>query len=160
MCSLISLVPSLFLSSPSSFSLPSFFFLSFSRSLSLLSSLLSSLFFLNNNDKALTCLNVSVSVRGLRSIPCWPNMFAACKKQLPWCFLCKPRATWNEVGLHLCWKWVLCLVVFAMCLCLVVFVCVWLCLFVFGCVSMRHYVIVCVVFVVWLVAVDALAVVW
>ena len=25
--------------------------------------------------------------------------------------LCKPRATWNEVGLHLCWKWVLCLVV-------------------------------------------------
>ena len=26
--------------------------------------------------------------------------------------LCKPRATWNEVGLHLCWKWVLCLVVF------------------------------------------------
>ena len=26
--------------------------------------------------------------------------------------LCKPRATWNEVGLYLCWKWVLCLVVF------------------------------------------------
>ena len=51
--------------------------------------------------------------------------------------LCKPRATWNEVGLHLCWKWVLCLVVFVMCLCLVMF----------GCVSMRYYVIVCVVFV-------------
>ena len=45
-------------------------------------------------------------------IPCWPNMFAACKKQLSWCFLCKSRATWNEVGLYLCWKWVLCLVVF------------------------------------------------
>ena len=27
--------------------------------------------------------------------------------------LCKPRATWNEVGLYLCWKWVLCLVVFS-----------------------------------------------
>ena len=26
--------------------------------------------------------------------------------------LCKPRATWNEVGLYPCWKWVLCLVVF------------------------------------------------
>ena len=64
--------------------------------------------------------------------------------------LCKPRATWNEVGLYLCWKWVLCLVVSGMCLCLVVF----------GCVSMRYYVIVCVVFVVLLVAVDALAVVW
>ena len=25
--------------------------------------------------------------------------------------LCKPRATWNEVVLYLCWKWVLCLVV-------------------------------------------------
>ena len=22
--------------------------------------------------------------------------------------LCKPRATWNEVGLYLCWKWVMC----------------------------------------------------
>ena len=31
---------------------------------------------------------------------------------------------------------------------------------VFGCESMRYYVIVCVVFVVLLVAVDALAVVW
>ena len=27
--------------------------------------------------------------------------------------LCKPHATWNEVGLYLCWKWVLCLVVFS-----------------------------------------------
>ena len=35
-----------------------------------------------------------------------------------------------------------------------------LCLVVFGCVSMRCHVIVCVVFVVLLVAVDALAVVW
>ena len=61
--------------------------------------------------------------------------------------LCKPRATWNEVGLHLCWKWVLCLVVFVMCLCLV-------------CVSMCWYVLVCVVFVVLLVTVDALGVVW
>ena len=26
--------------------------------------------------------------------------------------LCKPRATWNEVGLYLRWKWVMCLVVF------------------------------------------------
>ena len=34
-----------------------------------------------------------------------------CKKQLSWYKLCKPRATWNEVGLCLCWKWVLCLVV-------------------------------------------------
>ena len=25
--------------------------------------------------------------------------------------LCKPRATWNEVGLYLCWKWVMCLFV-------------------------------------------------
>ena len=25
--------------------------------------------------------------------------------------LCEPRATWNEVGLYLCWKWVLCVVV-------------------------------------------------
>ena len=64
--------------------------------------------------------------------------------------LCKPRATWNEVGLHLCWKWVLCLVVFVICLCLVVF----------GCVSMYYHVTVCVVFVVLLVAVDALTVVW
>ena len=31
--------------------------------------------------------------------------------------LCEPRATWNEVGLYLCWKWVV-----------LVFVCVWLCL--------------------------------
>ena len=41
-----------------------------------------------------------------------------------------------------------------------VFGCVWLYLVVFGCVTMRYYVIVCVVFVVLLVAVDALAVVW
>ena len=59
--------------------------------------------------------------------------------------LCKPRATWNEVGLHLCWNWVLCLVVL---------------LVVFGCVGMRWYAMICVVFVVLLVAVDALAVVW
>ena len=26
-------------------------------------------------------------------------------------FLCKPRATWNDVGLYLCWKWVMCLFV-------------------------------------------------
>ena len=64
--------------------------------------------------------------------------------------LCKPRATWNEVGLQLCWKWVLCLVVFVMCLCLLVFGCVWLCF----CVIVR------VVFVLLLVAVDALDVVW
>ena len=24
-------------------------------------------------------------------------------------FLCNPCATWNEVGLYLCWKWVMCL---------------------------------------------------
>ena len=24
-------------------------------------------------------------------------------------FLCKPRATLNEVGMYLCWKWVMCL---------------------------------------------------
>ena len=34
--------------------------------------------------------------------------------------LCKPRATWSEVGLYLCWIWVICL-------CLFVFGCVWLC---------------------------------
>ena len=37
--------------------------------------------------------------------------------------LCKPRATWNEVGLYLCWKWV-------MCLCLYVSVCVCMCQYV------------------------------
>ena len=60
------------------------------------------------------------------------------------------RATWNEVGLYLCCKRVLCLVVFVMCSCLVVF----------GCVNMCCYVIVNVVYVVLLVVVDALAVVW
>ena len=53
--------------------------------------------------------------------------------------LCKPRATWNEVGRPLLEMGVV-----------FVFGCVWLCL----------VVLVCVVFVVLLVAVDALAVVW
>ena len=35
-------------------------------------------------------------------------------------YRCKPRATWNEVGMYLCWKWV-------MCLCLVAFGYVWSC---------------------------------
>ena len=30
-------------------------------------------------------------------------------------FVCKARAIWKEVGLCLCWKWVLCLVVFGRC---------------------------------------------
>ena len=33
-------------------------------------------------NTALTCL--SVRVRGPWPIPCWPNMFASCKKQLSW----------------------------------------------------------------------------
>ena len=41
-----------------------------------------------------------------------------------------------------------------------VFGCVWLCLVVFGCVWLCYNVTVCVVFIVLLVAVDALAVVW
>ena len=86
----LSLVPSLFLST--------FFFLSsvvlFIRSLSLLSFLLSSLFSVLSATMtmitrpvgslcvhtALTCQ--SVRVHGPWPIPCWPNMFAACKKQL------------------------------------------------------------------------------
>ena len=54
--------------------------------------------------------------------------------------LCKPHATWNEVGLYVCWKWV-------MCLCLVVLACVSMCCLrcVVGCLS---------------VGVDALVVVW
>ena len=71
--------------------------------------------------------------------------------------LCKPGATWNEVVLYLCWKWV---VVFGGVCDVFEFGCVWLCLVVFGCVSMCYYVTVCVVFVASLVAVDALAVVW
>ena len=49
-------------------------------------------------------------------------------------FLCKPRATWNEVGLCLCWKWLLCLVVFGG---------VWWCWYVLVC----QYVLVCVKYV-------------
>ena len=84
--------PSLFLSSflLSLFlrSLPSYF----SRSLSLLSSLLSSLsatmtmitrpFGSLCVNTALTCLSVRVPV--LRHIPCLANMFVSCKKQLSW----------------------------------------------------------------------------
>ena len=51
-------------------------------------------------------------MQGPWPIPCRSHMFASCKKQMSWCCLCKPRATWNEVCLYLCWKWVLCLVVF------------------------------------------------
>ena len=51
-----------------------------------------------------------VGVRGPWPIPCWSNMFASCKKQFVQVFLCKPRATWNEVGLYLCWKKRMCLV--------------------------------------------------
>ena len=50
-------------------------------------------------------------------------------------FVCKPRAIWKEVGMCLCWKWVLCS-----------------CLFVFGGVSMCEHALFCVVFVVLLVA--------
>ena len=52
--------------------------------------------------------------------------------------LCKPRAAWNELGMCLRWKWVLCLEMGDE----IVFGCVWLCLFVS----------VCVVFVMLLVA--------
>ena len=27
------------------------------------------------------------------------------QETIVWVFLCKPRATWNEVGLYLCWSW-------------------------------------------------------
>ena len=80
------------------------------------------LFSLSNNDNDHSSSRLSLYAQlwlALRArvqrpwpIPCRSDMFASCKKQLPWCFLCKPRATWKEVGLYLCWKWVLCLVVF------------------------------------------------
>ena len=112
--------PSLFLSSflLSLFlrSLPSYF----SPSHSLLSSF--SLFSLSNDDndhssswhslcntKALTCL--SVSVRGLRSIPCLANMFASCRKQLSW-YNCR-----SLVPLGMKWA----------CICAGNKCCVWLC---------------------------------
>ena len=112
--------PSLFLSFLSfSLSLPSYF----SRSLSLLSSLLSSLSATMTMitrpvgslcvHTALTC--ECVGVRVLWLIPCLAELVRIKKK------LCKPGATWNEVALHLCWKWVMCLV------CLVVFGCVSMC---------------------------------
>ena len=35
--------------------------------------------------------------------PCWANMFTSCKKHLfVEVSLCKPRATWNELGLYPC----------------------------------------------------------
>ena len=82
---LSSLLVSLFLRSLHSY---------FSRYLSLLSSLLSSLSATMTMitrpvgslslsvHTALTCH--SVRVRGPWPIPCWPNMFASCKKQLSW----------------------------------------------------------------------------
>ena len=58
--------------------------LSFSRSLSLLSSFVLFLFSIGSLcvHTALTCQ--SVRVRGPWPIPCWSNMFASCTKQLSW----------------------------------------------------------------------------
>ena len=33
------------------------------------------------------------------------DIFTSCRKSLSWCFLCKPRTTWNEVCLYLHWRW-------------------------------------------------------
>ena len=76
-------------------------------------------------------------MQGPWPIPCRSDMFVSCKKQLSWCFLCKPRATWNEMGLYLCWKLVMC-----QCVCWYVLVCV---SNVLVCVSTCSYVFVCVV---------------
>ena len=76
---------------------------------------------------ALTCQRVRVLV--LWIIPCLAELVRMKK-------LCKPRATWNEVDMYLCWKWVMCLCV---CICL----CLCLCLFEFGCVWLCEHVVLC-----------------
>ena len=85
-------------------------------------------------NTALTCQ--SVRVHGPWSIPCWPTMFAACKKQLSW-YNC---ASLVPLGM----KWA--------CICAGNGCCVWWCLVVLLCGSMCYNVLVCVVFVVLLVA--------
>ena len=92
----------------------SFFFSSvvlFMRSLSLLSSLLSSL--VQSAlcvHTALTCLSVRVPVLWL--ILCWPNMLASCKKQLSR-YYCASLVPLGKKWACICaGKWVLCLVVF------------------------------------------------
>ena len=47
----------------------------------------------------------------------WGEHFRIMQETCVLALLCNPRASWNEVGLNLCWKWV-------MCFCLVVLVCV------------------------------------
>ena len=72
-------------------------------------------------------------------------MFVSCKKQLTW-YNCASLVPLGMKWAYICAeKWVLCLVVLVMCLCLVVVGCVWLC----------EHALLC--FVVLLVAVDALA---
>ena len=109
--SLLSLFPSLFLCSvvlfPFSLSLVHSSFSPLSATMTMITRPVGSLCV----HTALTCL--SVRVHGHWPIPCLANMFASCKKQLSWHNCGKPRAIGNEVGLYLCWKWV-------MCLCLVV----------------------------------------
>ena len=118
--------------------------LSFSSLLSLLTSRSCrlSLSSLSNNDNdhsssrslslcahtALICQRVRVPVLWL--IPCLAELVRIKK-------LCKPRATWNEVGrpvLEMGDVSVFVCVCLCLCLCLFVFVRDWLCLFVFGCV--------------------------
>ena len=140
-CSLLSLVPSLFLPSFFHRSLHSFSF-SFS-SLPPFSSLTGTKRMITRPvgslcvHTALTCQ--SVRVHGPVLIPCRATMFASCTEQLSW------HSCASLVPLGLKWAWT----------------CAGNgCLVLFGCVRMCNYVIVCVVFVVLLVAVDALAVVW
>ena len=112
--SLLSLFPSLFLSSV----------VLFLFSLSLLSSSLSSL---SNNDNDHSSSRFSLYTHGSDLPECqsaWTlahSLFGEhvriMQETTVLAELCKPRATGNEVGLYLCWKWV-------MCLCLVVFGCV------------------------------------
>ena len=110
--------PSLFLSS-FLFSLPSFSsFVLFSFSFSALFSHVCSL---SNNDNDHSSSRLSLCTHGSNL----PECQSACTLAyslfgehvrimsettvLVW--FCKPHATWNEVGLHLTWKWVMCLYV-------------------------------------------------
>ena len=76
---------------------------------------------------ALTCL--SVRVRGLRSLTLFCNCVRIMQETTVLAFLCKLRATWNEVGMYLCWKWAMCLFVlacFIMCQYVLSSLCCWL----------------------------------
>ena len=98
------------------------------------------------------CVHTALTCQSVRVHGPWPISLLAehvriMQETTVLAYLCKPRATWNEVGLYLCWKWVMCNYVS---------VCVSMCLYVSVCVSMccLRCVVGCVS-----VGVDALAVV-